>query len=81
MIKNIASEIATLNGKKPAKTAEKNEKPLRPTVPRVPNRGVLAVGGVRLNVVRRNAQTRSGDVLQCHGGRSTVLVVRLWHEM
>jgi hypothetical protein len=27
MIKNIASEIATLIGKKPAKTAEKTEKP------------------------------------------------------
>jgi hypothetical protein len=43
MIKNIASEIATLNGKKPAKTAEKNEKPLRLTVSRASKRGQLVV--------------------------------------
>jgi hypothetical protein len=31
MIKNIASEIATLIGEKASKTAEKTEKPLRQT--------------------------------------------------
>jgi hypothetical protein len=37
MIKNIASENATLIGEKPPKTAEKTEKPV---VPQLPERGI-----------------------------------------